>query len=68
MKHIDTIENVRRRATKLLLGLNTLEYENRLRELNLPTSSYMRMRGDMLEVYKIWASSRENLSSGFPTN
>ena len=68
MKHIDMIENVQRRATKLEPGLNTLDYENRLRELNLPTLSYRRMRDVMIEVYKILASSRENLSSGFPTN
>ena len=40
MIHIDIIENVQRRATKLVPGLNTLDYENELRELNLPTLSY----------------------------
>ena len=53
MKHIDMIENVQRRATRLVPGLDTLGYENILRELNLPTLSYWRMRGDMIEVYKI---------------
>ena len=31
MKHIDMIENVQRRATRLVPGLDTLDYENRLK-------------------------------------
>jgi hypothetical protein len=52
-KHIDQIESVQRRATKQLPGFKDLEYPERLRKLKLPTLSYRRTRGDMIELYKI---------------
>ena len=52
-KHIESIENVQRRATKMLPGLSNLSYEDRLRKLKLPSLRYRRMRGDMIEVFKI---------------
>ena len=47
------IENIQRRATKLIPGLSDLSYEDRLRRLKLPSLSYRRSRGDLIEVYKI---------------
>ena len=47
------IENIQRRATKLIPGLSDLSYEDCLRRLKLPSLSYRRSRGDMIEVYKI---------------
>ena len=52
-KHIIAIENVQRRATKQLPGITNLSYEHRLRILGLPTLTYRRYRGDMIECYKI---------------
>ena len=52
-KHITATENVQRRATRLVPGLSKLSYEERLRRLRLPTLSYRRYRGDMIEVFKI---------------
>ena len=53
-KHITSIENVQRRATKLISGFHDLEYSERLKRLaSLPTLAYRRMRGDMIELYKI---------------
>ena len=52
-KHIDMIENVQRRSTKVIPGFKNLTYEERLRKLKLPTLKYRRLRGDMIEVYKI---------------
>ena len=49
---IDRIESVQRRATKQLPGFKNLEYPERLRRLRLPTLSYRRCRGDMIEAYK----------------
>ena len=53
IKHITTIETVQRRATKSIPGLKDVNYEQRLRHINLPSLSYRRIRGDMIEVFKI---------------
>lgn len=52
-KHIKMIERVQRRATKLMPGLRDLSYTERLKCLKLPTLAFRRIRGDMIEVYKI---------------
>ena len=52
-KDIDTIENVQKRATKLIPSLRNMDYTNRLTKLKMPTLQYRRLRGDMIEVYKI---------------
>ena len=52
-KHIDALENVQRRATRQLPTLTKLSYEEQLIQHNLPTLAYRRIRGDMIEVYKI---------------
>ena len=48
------LENVQRRATKLLLALKNLTYKNRLLILGLPTLEYRRVRADMVQMYKIF--------------
>ena len=53
MKDIELLENVQRRATRLIPGLRDLPYEDRLRTLRLPTLRYRRLRGDMIETYKM---------------
>ena len=53
-KDITLVENVQRRATKYLYGMKGLTYEERLKKLKLPTLSYRRLRGSMIEVYKIF--------------
>ncbi len=50
--HIRDIENVQRRATILLPGMYNLEYEIRLKRLNLPSLAFRQLRGDMIETYK----------------
>ena len=52
-KHIQLIEQVQRRFTKRILGLSDMEYQDRLRKLKLPSLAYRRVRGDLIEVYKI---------------
>jgi hypothetical protein len=52
-KHIVALENVQRRASKLVPGLKDLMYQDRLKVLGLPTLAYRRYRGDMIEMYKI---------------
>ena len=53
IKYIDIIENVQRRATKMVPGLSNLSYPERLETLKLPTLTYRRTRGDMIQVYKL---------------
>ena len=53
MKHITALENVQRRATKLIPGYKELDYKERLKGLNLPPLSFRRFREDMIEIYKI---------------
>jgi len=50
---IEQIEKIQRRATKLVITLRKLPYKNRLISLQLHTLKYRRLRGDMIEVFKI---------------
>jgi len=52
-RDIEAIEKVQKRATKLVISLEKLPYRERLLQLNLHTLKYRRLRGDMIEVYKI---------------
>lgn len=46
------IENVKRRALKLIPGFGDLCYDERLRRLDLPYLRYRRKRGDLIQFYK----------------
>ncbi len=50
--HINQLEGVQHRATKMLSTISHLSYPDRLKELNLPSLSFRRMRGDVIEMYK----------------
>ena len=50
---IETIEDVQKRATRQIPGFKVLEYQQRLKLLGLPTLTYRRLRGDMIETFKI---------------
>ena len=50
---IENLERVQKRATKMIYNLKKMSYEDRLKNLNLPTLKYRRLRGDMIETYKI---------------
>ena len=63
VKHIKSIENVQRRATKQIPGFRDLSYAQRLRKLKLPTLLYRRVRGDLIETYKI-LNDNNNLNNG----
>jgi len=50
---IEIIEKVPKRATKLIISLKHLSYSERLKQLQLPTLKYRRLRGDMIQVFKM---------------
>ena len=51
--HINLFENTQIRATRFIPNINKLSYYERLEKLDLPTSSYRRFRGSMIETFKI---------------
>ena len=52
-KDMIAIENVQRRATRMLSCLRGKTYPERLKILGLPSLEYRRERADMVQVYKI---------------
>ena len=62
-KDIDQIEKIQRHFTKNIIGMKNLNYEERLRLLKLPSLEYRRIRGDMIEVYKILHNLYDSLTT-----
>lgn len=54
VKDIQLIEAVQHRATKCVEGMSVLSYEERLRRLKLPSLEYRRIRGDLIQVFKVY--------------
>ena len=50
--HINNLEKIQRRATKMVPELKDITYEERMKEMRLPSLAYRRMRGDVIEMYK----------------
>ena len=52
-KHIDMLEGVQRRVTRCIIGTKGMSYEERLAFLKLPSLEFRRLRGGLIEVFKI---------------
>ena len=52
-KSIELLENVQKKATRAFCRNKKLSYEERLRYLKLPTLRFRRIRGDMVESFKV---------------
>lgn len=53
IKDMNCLENVQRRATRMVSGLRYKSYSERLRILGLTTLQQRRKRGDLIETYKL---------------
>ena len=64
-KYRQLLQNVQRRATKLVPELKMLSYQERLRKLNLRTLYYRRNRYDLIQLFKIIAHREDTDAAKF---
>ena len=66
-KDKEILENVQHRATRLVPSLSKYSYEERLRQMELPSLSHRRLRGDLIETFKyLHGIYRTNSSTVLP--
>ncbi len=60
---IEELEKVQRRATKIIPALRGLSYADRLIRCNLCPLKFRRIRGDMIETYKIITGKYDTIAA-----
>jgi len=58
---MEDIEKVQKKATKLIPELKRMNHIDRLKKCQLPTLHYRRIRGDMIETYKIVSGKYDSI-------
>ena len=51
--HIDIIEKIQRHYTKRVEGMKDMSYSERLEAMRLPSLEFRRLRGDLIETFKM---------------
>jgi len=67
-KHMDVLERVQRRTTKMIRGLEYLSYEDRLRELGLFSLKKRRLQGDLIAAFQYLKGSYRKDGEGLFTS
>ena len=66
VEHETKLESIQRRATKMVIDLRTMSYEDRLETLGLTKLELRRKRGDLIQIYKI-VNGMEEVNIGMGT-
>ena len=63
LKDIKAIEKVQQHFTKTIKGYYNMSYPDRLKKLDLPSLEYRRLRGDLIEVFKVLHNKYDPLTT-----